>query len=203
LVTALIGESSLRMLSGLLTIYLAFYVESTAHGLAAAVQLGGVVVAAGAGNLAGTAIGTKLKLPRPELLIVIAVAAAAASCLLVALLFDIVLAIVGMFISAVTNSMSKVSLDTLIQRDVAETLRSSAFGRSETFLQLAWVLGAALGVLLPTSRHVGGALGFWVAGGIMACVATVVILHARTSGATAAPAGQPPGSVKAHPSPPA
>jgi hypothetical protein len=193
LVTALLGESSLRLLSGLLTIYLAFYVEATAHGLAAAVQLGGVVVAAGAGNLTGTAIGTKLKLPRPELLIVISVGAAAASCLLVALLFDIVLAIIGMFISAVANSMSKVSLDTLIQRDVAETLRSSAFGRSETFLQLAWVLGAALGVLLPASRGVGGALGFWVAGGIMACVATVVILHARGSGRAAAPARPPHG----------
>ncbi|HYS35048.1 MAG TPA: hypothetical protein VEO01_05325, partial [Pseudonocardiaceae bacterium] len=33
--------------------------------------------------------------------------------------------------------------------------RASAFGRSETILQLAWVLGGALGVLLPTMFWVG------------------------------------------------
>ena len=56
----------LRFLSGLLTIFLAFYVESTAHGVAAAVELGAVVGAAGIGNFAGTAVGTKLKLNRPS-----------------------------------------------------------------------------------------------------------------------------------------
>ncbi len=60
-----------------------------------------------------------------------------------------------MFVSAVTNALSKIALDALIQRDVVETLRSSAFARSETFLQLAWVLGAGVGVLLP-STHGGG-----------------------------------------------
>ena len=66
----------------------------------------------------------------------------------------------------------------MIQRDVVETLRSSAFARSETFLQLAWVLGAAIGVLLPADN---GAVGFWVAGGIVAAVTTVVALHGRAA----------------------
>ena len=43
LVIALQGESVLRMLSGMLTIYLAFYVEATKHGFAGAVELAGVV----------------------------------------------------------------------------------------------------------------------------------------------------------------
>ena len=43
MVIALQGESVLRFLSGLLTIYLAFYVESTVHGLDAAIQLGAVI----------------------------------------------------------------------------------------------------------------------------------------------------------------
>ena len=58
------------MLAGLLTIYLAFYVESTAHGLQAASQLGAVIGAAGVGNFTGTAIGTKLRLARPDLVII-------------------------------------------------------------------------------------------------------------------------------------
>ena len=70
-VTSLQGESTLRFLSGLLTIYLAFYVESTWRGWTAAFALGAVVVAAGAGNFAGTAIGTRLKLAHPEALILI------------------------------------------------------------------------------------------------------------------------------------
>ncbi len=62
LVIALQGESALRLLSGLLTIYLAFYIEATVHGLEAAIQLGAVIGAAGLGNFSGTAIGTKVKL---------------------------------------------------------------------------------------------------------------------------------------------
>jgi len=63
------------------------------------------------------------------------------------------------------------------EEDVVEALRSSAFARSETFLQLAWVVGAAFGVLLP-SNH-GGAIGFWVAGVIVSAVAAVVVLRYR------------------------
>jgi predicted MFS family arabinose efflux permease len=200
LVIALQGESVLRFLSGLLTIFLAFYVESTAHGVTAALQLGAIVAAAGGGNFAGTAIGTKLRLPRPELIINYSVVAAAISCLLVAVLFNVTIAVVGMFVSAVTNSMSKIALDALIQRDVAETLRSSAFARSETFLQLAWVFGAAFGVLLPVSH--GGALAFWVAGVVVAAVAAVVVLRTRAiSRATSArgPHTRPGSVAERHP----
>jgi MFS family permease len=180
IVTALQGESALRLLSGLLTIYLAFYVESTAHGLKAAVELGAVVAAAGAGNGLGNLVGTKLKLNRPELVIITSTIVAAAACLLVAIAFDIAFAVVGMLIAAITNALSKIALDALVQRDVAESLRSSAFARSETFLQLAWVLGAAIGVGLPSDRHHGGALGFWVAGAILAGAAVLVTLRHGT-----------------------
>ena len=47
------------------------------------------------------------------------------------------------------SALAKVSLDAVIQRDLPEESRASAFGRSETVLQLAWVTGGALGVLLP------------------------------------------------------
>ena len=47
-------------------------------------------------------------------------------------------------VSAVTNALGKVSLDAIIQREVPESLRASAFARSETLLQLAWVVGGAL-----------------------------------------------------------
>jgi MFS family permease len=183
MVIALQGESVLRFLSGLLTIFLAFYVETTAHGLQAALELGAIVAAAGLGTFSGTAVGTQLKLHRPDLVIIASVAVAAISCLLVALLFTITVAVAGMFICAVANALSKIALDALIQRDVVETLRSSAFARSETFLQLAWVVGAGTGVVLP-SNH-GGALGFWVSGSIVSAVAAVILLRYRAINRTA------------------
>jgi MFS family permease len=192
-VIALQAESALRLLSGLLTIYLAFYVESTVHGLDAAIQLGAVVAAAGVGNFSGTAIGTKLKMARPEALIVASVAITAAVCILVAITFTILFAVIGMYVSAVANALSKIALDSLIQRDVVETLRSSAFARSETFLQLAWVLGAAIGVLLPSDTNDGGPIGFWVAGIVMGAVAVIVGLRQRLMNRTT------PGSAEVEP----
>lgn len=178
-ITALQGESALRLLAGLLTIYMAFYIESTAHGLDAALQLGGIVAAAGVGSFSGTAIGTKLRMNKPEMLIMISTAIAAVVCILTAVAFGIVFAIIGMYVSSVANALSKIALDTLIQHDVVETLRSSAFARSETFLQLAWVIGAAIGVLLPSTKAHGGAIGFWVAGVILGAVAIVLLLRQR------------------------
>ncbi len=179
LITALHGESVLRLLSGMLTIYLAFYIESTAHGLDAAVQMGAIIVGAGVGNFLGNATGTRLKLARPEMVITISTVVAAVTCLLVAIAFDIAFAVIGMLVATTVNALSKIALDALIQRDVDEAVRSSAFARSETFLQLAWVLGAAIGVALPSDRDTGGALGFWVSGGILSAVAVLVTLRHR------------------------
>jgi hypothetical protein len=44
------------------------------------------------------------------------------------------------------QSLAKLSLDALIQRDVDEAVRTSMFARSETLLQLAWVIGGLLGI---------------------------------------------------------
>jgi hypothetical protein len=48
------------------------------------------------------------------------------------------------------QSLGKLSLDALIQRDVAERVRTSMFARSETLLQLSWVIGGLIGIGLFT-----------------------------------------------------
>ena len=50
------------------------------------------------------------------------------------------------------------SLDASIQDDLPEESIASGFGRSETVLQLSWVVGGALGVLLPTEYWIGFAV---------------------------------------------
>ncbi len=181
LVVALQGESALRLLSGLLTIYLAFYVESTQHGLKAALELALVVGAAGVGNFLGTATGTRLKMSKPETVITLAVCAAGAVCLVVALSFSPVFAAIAVLVSAIANALSKIALDALIQRDVIETLRSSAFARSETFLQLAWVVGATIAVALPSKDTGDGMIGLLVAGVLTGAVGVLVLLRTRAT----------------------
>jgi hypothetical protein len=50
----------------------------------------------------------------------------------------------------------------VIQHDVADDVRTSAFARSETVLQLSWVLGGFIAILLPSNGNLGLALGSFV-----------------------------------------
>jgi hypothetical protein len=177
-ITALEGESALRFLAGLLTIYLAFYIESTKHGVDAAVALGAVLGAAGIGNFVGTAAGSKITPNRPDVIVVICTAAAAAMCIVSALLYSINFAALCLLVVSAANALGKLAMDALIQREVPETLRSSAFGRSETFLQLAWVVGAAIACLL-TARN--GSIGFWVGGAVSGAVATMIVIRTKAA----------------------
>ncbi|MGI8666279.1 MAG: MFS transporter [Jatrophihabitans sp.] len=175
-IVALQGESALRWLSGFLTLFLAFYIEAVSHGLHAVLSLGAMGAATGLGNFGGTALGTRLKLARPDLIILFCTVAAAIGCVVAAVLFSLPVAIGAVFVCMLSNSLSKLSLDAIIQRDVAESLRSSAFGRSETFLQLAWVLGAAIALMLPSKN---GTLGFLVAAVVLVGVAAMMLRHER------------------------
>ena len=53
------------------------------------------------------------------------------------------------------SAIAKASLDASLQDDLPEESRASAFGRSESLLQLAWVAGGATGVLVYTELWVG------------------------------------------------
>jgi hypothetical protein len=75
------------------------------------------------------------------------------------------------FVSSVTNALGKVSLDAVIQREVPESLRAAAFARSETILQLAWVVGGAFGIALPPT----GWLGFTVAAALLVLAVGLIV----------------------------
>jgi hypothetical protein len=77
------------------------------------------------------------------------VATALAATIVAAVLPGLATAAVVGLLGATASSLAKVSLDAVIQDDLPEASRASAFGRSETILQLTWVFGGALGVLLP------------------------------------------------------
>ncbi len=67
----------------------------------------------------------------------------------------LLVAALATFVTSGASAVAKASLDASLQDDLPEESRASAFGRSESVLQLAWVLGGAMGVLVYTELWVG------------------------------------------------
>ncbi|MFG2474032.1 MFS transporter [Streptomyces fagopyri] len=184
---ALAANAALRCLSGFLIFFLAFLLrEHPLTGESAAVSLGIVGVSAGAGNALGTAVGAWLKSRAPEIIIVTVVACVLGAAITAALFFGAVLVACLTAVAGFSQALAKLSLDALIQRDVPELVRTSAFARSETLLQVAWVFGGAIGIVLPLN----GTLGLAVAAAIVAVgwLSTVRgLIGAARHGGTARP----------------
>ncbi|MBO8186644.1 MFS transporter [Streptomyces spirodelae] len=169
--SALFANSALRALSGFLTFFLAFLLrEHPLDGLGAAVSLGLAGVAAGGGNALGTAIGAWLRARGPEVIITCVLFCALGATITAALLYGTVTVTAVAATAGITQALGKLSLDALIQRDVPEQVRTSAFARSETLMQMSWVVGGALAMALPLI----GRLGM----GVAACVVAAGVLTA-------------------------
>jgi hypothetical protein len=156
-VVALWGNASVRVLTGFLTLFVAFAVKAQTEGSPGrqAALLGVVGAAAGAGGLLGNAVGARTHFGRPDQAIVGCVSAGLTMAVFTALVPGIASAALTALVAATGSAVAKVCLDAVIQRGVPEASRASAFGRSEAVLQTAWVLGGALGVLLPPTYWVG------------------------------------------------
>lgn len=161
-----------RALSGFLIFFLAFLLrEHPLSGQSAAVSLGIVGVAAGVGNACGTAVGAWLRSRAPELIVATMLALALSATIVAAVFFGgVAVAVLGA-VAGLTQALAKLSLDAMIQRDVPEVVRTSAFARSETLLQMAWVVGGAIGIALPLN----GPLGMSVAASILAAGALLTV----------------------------
>ncbi|MEU8524520.1 MULTISPECIES: MFS transporter [Streptomyces] len=159
------ANAAMRGLSGFLIFFLAFLLrEHPLAGQSAAVSLGIVGVAAGAGNACGTAIGSLLRSRSPEVIIATMIVVDLGAAICAAIFFSPAWVAVLGAVAGLSQALSKLSLDALIQRDVPEVVRTSAFARSETLLQMAWVAGGAIGIALPLQ----GTLGMAVAAAILA-----------------------------------
>ncbi|MFD6274393.1 MFS transporter [Streptomyces sp. NPDC060209] len=159
------ANASHRALSGFLIFFLAFLLrEQPLAGQSAAVSLGIVGVAAGAGNAFGTAVGAWLRARGPEVIVATVLGLALGVAVLAAIFFSTVMVAALTAVAGFTQALSKLSLDAMIQRDVPEEVRTSAFARSETLLQMSWVVGGAIGIALPLN----GVLGMSVAAGLLA-----------------------------------
>jgi hypothetical protein len=143
-----------------------------------------VGVSAGAGNALGTAVGAWLRSRAPEIIIVTVVACVLGVAITAAVFFSAVLVACLAAMAGFAQALAKLSLDALIQRDVPELVRTSAFARSETLLQMAWVLGGAVGIALPLNGALGLAVGAAIIGTGWLTTVRGLIGSARRGGAT-------------------
>jgi MFS family permease len=179
-VVGLRATSALRAFTGFLTLFLAFALRtdpvSDSVGTIGAIGL--VVGGAAVGSTIGTSLGALLRRIRPEVVLVAMLAIATVSAAAGSVWYSLA-PVVGVGLGAgFAATLGKLALDALIQREVPDNVRSSAFARSETVLQLAWVLGGALGITLP----VPGAAGLGIAAGGLAVMLVFTLRGVALSG---------------------
>ncbi|ULE35689.1 MFS transporter [Mycobacterium sp. IDR2000157661] len=155
-ITALWGNCTIKVMVGFLFLYPAFVAKShDASGWEQLRILGVIGAAAAIGNFAGNFTGARLKLGHPAQVVVRCTVVVTAAALAAALTGNLMTAAIATLLTSGASAIGKASLDASLQDDLPEESRASAFGRSESLLQLAWVAGGAVGVLIYTELWVG------------------------------------------------
>jgi MFS family permease len=167
-VLGLRSNAGLRLLSGFLTMFMAFLLRDRPFpGWEDRVEL---------------LIAPVLKRVNPQITVVATLLADTVMAVLVAIFYGLAPVLLLGLTAGLTQSLGKLSLDALIQDGIPERTRTSAFARAETLLQLSWVVGGFLGIAVPLVPQVG--LG--IAGGLLVAWATFVIVSRSRSVARAA-----------------
>lgn len=145
-----------RVLTGFLILFMAFLAkEHPIDGIRGEIVLAIIAVAIGIGNGLGSVVGNVVRDQRPERIAMLSVLAATLCCIATAIWYGVwTLALLG-FVQGLSAQLSKLCFDALVQREVPENVRTSVFAWSETMLQVLWVLGGALAIVLPLDPHVG------------------------------------------------
>jgi MFS family permease len=156
IITSLWGNCTIKVMVGFLFLYPAFVAKAhQSDGWAQLAILGIIGAAAGIGNFVGNFTTARLKLGRPSVLVVRCTVAVCTVAFAAAVAGNLLMAAIATLITSGASAISKASLDASLQDDLPEESRASGFGRSESTLQLAWVLGGAVGVLVYTDLWVG------------------------------------------------
>jgi len=145
-----------RVLTGFLILFMAFLTKEHPVGdVPGPVVLGVLAAAIGIGNVLGTVLGDRVRDQHPERVAMVSVLVATVCCVLAGIWYGVwTLALLGLA-QGLSAQLAKLCFDALVQRDVPEHVRTSVFGWSETMLQMLWVLGGALGIVLPLDPRIG------------------------------------------------
>jgi len=193
---AMRGNAVLRAFSGYMVFFLAFYLRSANFGVSHNVALGALVAAAAAGGLAAMAIGSLLRARAPAFILFSMLTLAPIVTATCAWFFSLTTVIAVAFTAALAAGLAKLALDSTVQREIGEEIRSSAFAVSETLNQVANVAGSLAGVLVSILDNGEAGLAIAAAFLTLALVTLVArrrrrILAARAESEAAYAAAQP------------
>jgi predicted MFS family arabinose efflux permease len=164
---AQLATAVVRVLNGFLLLLLAFAFKDRGGGI---LDLGAVLVAGGGGffiaSLTSPALERRL---REEPMVVAGLAVEAAAAFIAGQWFGLPAAAFLAAAAGFAWGTAKLAFDGLLQFAVPEGARGSAFTRSETLFQLAWVAGAFVPTALPLPTTIGLVLA-----GLIALTAQVV-----------------------------
>jgi MFS family permease len=175
---AMRANASLRAFSGYMVFFLAFLLRIEHFpGVTDKAALAGMITAAGVGGLTGSLLGSALRTRQPYLITFGMLAAATLVTALCAVFFGLGAALVVALVAAFGQVLGKLALDSTVQHEVGEEIRTSAFAASETLHQLSWVAGGLAGLLMSLTSS--GVIGLAVAAAGLALSLTVLLLQRR------------------------
>ena len=175
---AMRGNAALRAFSGYMIFFLAFLLR-TVHfpGTSDKVALAAMIAAAGAGGFIGTGIGALLRARSPHLIMFTMLAISTVVTAACAVFFGLWAALIVALVAASGQVLAKLALDSIVQREIPEEIRSSTLAASETIHQLAWVVGGLAGLAMSITNS--GVAGLAVAAAGLAATFVALILARR------------------------
>jgi MFS family permease len=174
---AMRGNAVLRAFSGYMVFFLAFYLRSAHFGVSHNVALGALVAAAAAGGLAAMAIGSLLRARAPAFILFAMLTLAPIVTATCAWFFSLTSVIAVAFTAALAAGLAKLALDSTVQREIGEEIRSSAFAVSETLNQVANVAGSLAGVLVSMLDN--GEAGLAIAAAFLTVALVTLVARRR------------------------
>jgi predicted MFS family arabinose efflux permease len=174
---AMRGNAALRAFSGYMIFFLAFLLRIEHFpGVNDKLALAAMIGAAGAGGFIGTAIGAALKARAPHLILFVLLCSSTVITAACAVFFGLWAALIVALVAALGQVLAKLALDSIVQREIPEEVRSSTLAASETIHQLAWVVGGLAGLAMSLTSS--GVAGLAVAAAGLG-VTTVLLLASR------------------------
>jgi hypothetical protein len=153
---ALCSTMGARLLTGFLTLFMAFLMrEHPVPGYDGTLVLALVVGAAGTGNALATGLGNALGRRRPDVIISVGLILDVLAALATATFYSLWTLLALGFVAGSAAQLVKLSSDAVVQREIEESVRTRVFAWSETVLQMAWVVGGAVGIALPLVPRLG------------------------------------------------
>ncbi|HEV2375740.1 MAG TPA: MFS transporter [Streptosporangiaceae bacterium] len=172
------ANATLRAFSGFMIFFLAFLLRIVHFpGVNDKVALAAMIASAAVGGFLGTAVGAALRARRPALITFGMLAAATLVTAGCAAFFGLGAALVVSLVAAFGQVLGKLALDSTVQDDIGEEIRSSTFAVSETLHQLSWVAGGLVGLALSLTSS--GVAGLAVAASGLAVSLTFLVLRRR------------------------